>query len=165
MINIINRHTILSEALEMARHNIQCYSKDYLDKEPKEDHIQQWKDAKRTAMILKQMLDEFGSYVDIAGEYEKYHVFIGSIGSTSTTKNIENQPIIDTVEIDISHNSYDYEDRRIFHCGSECQSFLLDDYDIERHRRYDEGKGHTVKLYVDKINYIRKIEWVDDPEQ
>ena len=165
MINIINRRSLIQQAHEMALHNLHCYSKDHLNKEPKADCLQEWKDAKRSAMIWQQMLDELGSYAPISDSLEKYHIFVGSIGSTSTTKNIENQPIIDTVEVDISHNSYDYEDRRIFHCGWECQSFLLDDYDIERHSRYDEGKGHTVRLYVDNINYIRKIEWVDDPEQ
>ena len=54
MINIINRRSLIQQAHEMALHNLHCYSKDYLNKEPKEDYTQQWKEAKGTSRLKKK---------------------------------------------------------------------------------------------------------------
>lgn len=57
---------LLKKYLDMACHNLLCYSKNYAMSEPKEQFVQEWNEAQEEIELLKEMVKEIN--VDIPEE-------------------------------------------------------------------------------------------------
>jgi hypothetical protein len=53
-----DRIKILEKALEMAEHNLYCYSKNYLMTEPKPKYEKEWQEANDESNILREWIKE-----------------------------------------------------------------------------------------------------------
>ncbi len=60
----MTRTDVLCKALQMADHNLLCYSRTYGMNSPKEGMEAKWEEAREESQILKEMLVEFGSMED-----------------------------------------------------------------------------------------------------
>jgi len=154
----MTREQILRNQLDMASHNLSCYSANLLMDTPKPGYEEQHKEAAAEVEMLKIWLKEFHrSNTDSTRE------FIGTISEMKSGKTYDGKPLIDHLGflVDIGKSWLD-GDRRIFNVGPEVQEWLVSgQYDIDRHERYDEGKSDTVRITVDTIEYIRAIEWAE----
>ena len=150
----MSREKILRDRLSMARHNLFCYSNNFLCTVPKEGMEKQFKETNAEVKILEVWLKEFHSTrIDSTRE------FIGTINGISCDKTFDGKPYAEYIEfrIEIDENSYLSEDVRIFHVGHEVQDwFISGKYDSEKDRR----GSRLLKITVDRIEYIRSMEWV-----
>ena len=90
----MTRETILRKALEMAQHNLCCYSANYLNTTPKKGYEKQFEENSKEAEIIETWLKEFPStYRDVN------RVFVGHIGGWSCQRNTISFPSIDTTSV------------------------------------------------------------------
>ena len=150
----MSREKILRDNLEMARHNLFCYSKNYLMTIPMEGMENQHKEAAVEIKMLEVWLKEFHSTrIDSTRE------FIGTINCITFGKTFDGKPFAELIEfsVEIDEDSYSDGDVRIFHVGQEVQNWIISgQYDSEK----DSRKNRLLKIRVDNIEYIRSIEWV-----
>lgn len=160
----MTRESILRSRLEMASHNLYCFSANYLCTIPKEGMEKKHKEAAAEVEMLEAWLKEFPSTrIDSTIE------FIGHISSISHGRTYDGQPMADDIEFEVDTGAdYLYGDRRILHVGPEVQDWFLGGeygcgrYDVEKDRR----DSRLLKITVDRINYIRAIEWaVNEAEE
>ena len=137
----------------MARHNLYCFSADYMMNTPKPGYEDQHKEASAEVELLKEWLKEFHSTCT-----DSTIEFIGIVGSIQYGKSYDGNPRVNHIEIDIdTGNGWYNGDRRILHVGEEAQKwFISGKYDMEKDRR----QSRLMRFTVDRINCIRNIEWV-----
>ena len=153
----VTREKILRDALEMAQHNLRCYSTTYSCATPKEGHEKDYEEAATEIKILEAWLKEFPSTnSNIARE------FIGHVGVIHHGPTIEKKSMAEYIEFEIDTGAdYFYGDRRIFFVSPETEvqnwfpGHCTGKYDTEKDRR----NSRLLKITVDRINYIRSIEW------
>ena len=141
------RRKYLEEALQMAEHNLFCYSKGISIKDPKFGFNYEWGDAKEKVRLVKQMLNELP---DVNGDC----LFYGRVIDT------ENNPFIlfevSSPEKTLTNTSI----IRIFKVSNNTQSFLST-YAEQSKNRYETDKPDVVKIKVNK-SCILSMEWIDD---
>ena len=168
----MNREAILRELKETQEHNLSCYSRNYLNEKPKDGYEKEWQEAKEKLQIVIRMLDELPHRVyDRENDTtDTLRVFYGSVDgyATSMTHTQDSHRYITKIDfgVDDGDNGHSGDIRYLFEIDHQLgiDWFISGRYDIERHTRYDEGKGDMVKITVDNINVIRKIEWVEKDE-
>lgn len=57
----MNKLQLLNEVYDQEVHNLMCYSKNYLMKEPKEEYKNEWAESKEKVILLEQIMDEIRS--------------------------------------------------------------------------------------------------------
>jgi len=149
----ISRERILLERLGMARHNLLCYSKNYLCTVPNEGMEDQYKETVAEIKILEAWLKEFHStHTDSTRE------FVGYINSFYTAQAVDKEPLALSVEFKVETGDDYLGDVRVFYIGQEVQNWFVGSYN-----KYDREKDHresrVLKITVDKIECIRSIEW------
>ena len=153
----ITREKILQDALEMARHNLRCYSSNFSCTTPKEGHEKDYEKEASEIKILEAWLKEYlSTNSNIARE------FIGHVGVIHHGPTIEKKSMAEYIEFEIDTGAdYSYGDRRIFFVGPEAEvqdwfpGHCTGKYDTEKSQR----NSRLLKITVDRINYIRSIEW------
>jgi len=148
------RERILRERLEMARHNLFCYSKNYLCTAPKEGNEEQYKDTSAEVKILEAWLKEFHS-----SRSDSTREFVGYINSYYTAKAVDKEPLALSVEFKVETEDDYLGDVRVFYIGQEVQNWFIgsdNKFDSEK----DHRESRLLKITVDRIEYIRSIEWV-----
>lgn len=158
----MTRKTILRNRLEMATHNLQCYSKNWAMTEPKDGYEAEHKEAAEEVEMLQTWLKEFHrSRPDSTVEY------VGHISTTSFGKTYDGKSIADSIEFEVDTGAgFMHGDRRMFNLSREVQDWFIGEdgscgkYDIEKDRR----DSRLMKVTVDTINYVRRIEWAVDEE-
>jgi hypothetical protein len=152
------RERILRERLEMARHNLYCYSKNLLCTAPKEGNEEQYNDTKAEVEILEAWLKEFHS-----SRTDSTREFVGIINGIAHGKTYDGKPTVDYIEFEVETGAdYLHGDVRTFHIAQEVLDwFIGGEYGCGK---YDSEKDHResrlLKITVDRIEYIRSIEWV-----
>jgi len=154
----MTREMILRNRLEMASHNLMCYSETYAMQTPKADYEEQHKEATAEVDILKTWLKEFHN-TRIGSVRE----FIGHITGWSVGSTYDGCPLAIILYFEVDTGAcYLDGDRRIFEIGPEVQKWFVGEnggcgsYDIEKDRR----SSRHIKITVDRIDYVRRIEWV-----
>ena len=153
----MTREWILRNRLEMASHNLMCYSKNYLMDTPKDGCEVQHKEAAAEVELLTAWLKEFPSTrIDSTVE------FVGHITGWSWDRSYDGRRHAMNLNFEVDTGaSYFYGDRRIFGIGPEVQAWFVTEnggcgsYDIEKERR----ESWLVRITVDLIQCVRKIEW------
>lgn len=159
-----SRYEVLKKAMEMATHNMNAYGTNWGEK-PKEGYEAEWQQAKEEKEVLGAMLDELFRY-DAATD-ERAHLYIGTVNSYSASPTWDGKGhFVEEVEIETKHpatSSQSGGQRFTFHMdkstgdewilGKECR------LDVERHQRYDEGKDTNLRIWVNSIGYIFRMEW------
>ena len=152
----MNRYDILKKAQDMAAHNLLCYSKTYGMDTPKDGQEAEWQSAKEELEIIDGMIAELPHRVN----GEEMRVYKGVVSSHSVMPTFDGGSYVDTVELSIDcGDDYNVLLRIDRETGEEW--FINGRYDTERHARYAEGKSAKIRVYVDSINYIRKVEFTD----
>lgn len=158
----MTRELILRNRLEMAQHNLLCYSANYLCTTPKEGQEDQFKEAAKEVEMLTAWLKEFHStHTDSTVE------FIGHINAISHGRTWDGRNYAESLEFEVDTGaSYLYGDRRIFNISNEVQDwFVEEDKCIGRYdREKDYRSSRLLKITVDRIMYIRAIEWAEEDE-
>lgn len=156
------RQTILRNRLDMASHNLHCYSANLLMTEPKEGFEAEHEEAAAEVEMLKTWLKEFHRT-----NSESVIEFIGHINVISYGRTYDGKPKADTIEFEVDTGaSYLYGDRRILRVGQEAQDWFVGGehgcgrYDTEK----DHRDSRLIKITVDIINCIRSIEWAEDED-
>ena len=162
----LKRRECLSYFLKKAEDDLNQCAQDYTWKTPKPGMLKEWADAAFRYERLRQMIDEvYHRHNDFENIIK---IYVGSITGwrTGITKTKDPHPYIDHVHFGVEYtgNRYSGGDDTIIleidhNLGIEW--FINSYYDAERHRRYDEGKDTTLRIYVDNINVIRRLEWVE----
>lgn len=160
----LTRIDVLRSALNMANHNLNCYSETYAMDAPKAGYKDEWAKAKEESDILSQMINEYLHYShdDEYGNPVRYRKYICTIGTICAGKNLNNETYIEhlEIEIDTPGREHCHKEQRIVFVDKPSSDYLLAEYDERRHRCYDAGVSSSIILYVDNINYVRKVEWV-----
>jgi hypothetical protein len=161
----MNRHKCISYFLEKAKEELSEYSQDFTWKTPKPGLFKQWADAAFRYERLRQMRDEM--YHRHSDFDDNVKIYVGTVGGYGygVTKTENPHTYISNVNFDVEYTSSAYsgsDDTVILNITHELgiEWFVNDYYDVERHKRYDEGKDTTLRAYVDNINVIRRLEWV-----
>lgn len=141
------RRKYLKEALQMAEHNLFCYSKDYSMDEPKAGFNYEWGDAKEKVKLVEQMLNELP-------DAEGSCVFYGRVLDT------KDNPFILFEISSPEKTSTNASIIQIFKASTNIQPFLST-YFEEGKSRYETDKPDIVRVKVNK-GCIYTIEWVDD---
>jgi hypothetical protein len=154
----MTREQILRDRLEMAKHNLYCYAANYLGTIPKEGFEAEYKQATAEVKMLETWLKEFHLNTCRDSTLE----FVGHITTTSCCNTYDGKPMADYIEFEVDTGAHYLDgDRRMFHVGQEVQDWFIGDqnrcgrYDIEKDRR----ESRSIKITVDKIGYIRSMEW------
>lgn len=154
----MTRETILRNRLDMALHNLQCYSANLLMTEPKEGCEAEYHEAVAEVEMLKAWLKEF-HFTRTDGTRE----FVGHITGWSGARTYDGKPLAKDLGFEVDTGAgYLYGDGRIFNIGLEVQNWFVGEdgkcgsYDIEKDRRC----SRLVKITVDWIEFVRSIEWV-----
>lgn len=159
----MTRETILRNRLEMATHNLQCYSKNWAMTEPKDGYEAEHKEAAEEVEMLQAWLKEFHhSRTDSTVEY------IGHISAISHGQTFDGNALATRIEFEVETGAgFMYGDCRILNVGAEVQDWFVGEdggccgrYDIEK----DHRDSRLIKITVDSICYIRKIEWAVNEE-
>lgn len=161
------RQMVLRKAMEMANHNVSCYSSNLRMDTPKAGHEADWKKAKEQTAVLRQMLDEYAAYSHTAenGQDVHYSKYIGTFDSWST-RSSNSEPAQSYVSlvhfrIDTPEWATGDEQVRLFEVDTCVSDILLSgEYDVKRHKRYYAGVTANIVIYVDTCQFIRKLEWV-----
>lgn len=154
----MTREMILRNRLEMASHNLYCSSANYLCTIPKEGKEEDHKEASAEVEMLKAWLNEFHRT-----NSDSTIEFIGHLNNVSHGRTYDGNQLADRIEFEVDTGAdYLYGDRRIINVGPEVQDwFVGGEFGCGR---YDSEKDHRdsrlLKITVDRINYIRSIEWV-----
>ncbi len=153
----MTREQILRNRLEMAQHNLYCFSADYSMDTPKEGSETEYKEALEEVGLLKAWLKEFRR-----DRPDSVREFIGHINTISYGKTYDGKTLADEIEFEVDTGArYTRGDDRIFHLSAEVQDWFIGKdrsscgrYDIEK-----ESRGSTLtRITVDSINYVRSIE-------
>lgn len=159
----MKREQFLRNSLEMASHNLMCYSASYAMTEPKEGFEAEYKEASEEVEMLQAWIKEFRHDGSNA-----MREFIGHINGIQYGKTYDGEPRATEIEFEVDTGEWCTRgDVRIFHLGVEVQGWFIGEnnacgkYDIEKDRR----DSRLLKITVDSINCIRYIEWVIDEEQ
>jgi len=162
----LKRYDCLSYFLEKAEEELTECSEGYTWKAPKSGLFKEWAAAAFRYERLRQMLDE--SYRHRDGFDGITKVYVGKIGGygLGVTKTENPHQYITHVNFNVEYTSNTYsglDDTVILNIDHELGNawFVNGYHDIERHKRYDEGKDTTLRAYVDRINVIRQLEWVE----
>jgi len=153
----VSRESILRETLQMSQHNLLCYSKSFLCNAPKEGKENEYKKSLAEVEILGSWLKEFHSTrIDSTREFE------GHINGIAHGRTCDGKPLGDFIEFEVETGAgYTHGDVRTFHIGKEVQNWFVSEkdccgkYDSEKDRR----ESRLLKITVDKIEYVRSIEW------
>lgn len=167
----MTRYEVLEKAYQMAQHNMAAYGTNW-GASPKEGMGKEWLQAKEEAGILKAMMDEECCFF-WDPETEKREVarmFIGTVDSYSVKKTYDGKAnYVDEVEIStktVAQHIKGGGQRFKFGIQKEvADEWLLGtEYklDVERHKRYDEGKSHYLHIWVNSINNIFHMEWEEE---
>ena len=156
----MTREKILRDRLEMASHNLMCYSVNLLMDTPKAGYEKQHKEAATEVEMLKAWLNEFhSSRVDSTRE------FIGHIDGWRIESTYDGRPLATILMFEVDTGAYYLDgDRRVFELGPEVQSWFIGEndncgkYDIEKDRR----DSRLITITVDRVEYVRSIEWVEE---
>lgn len=165
----MTRYTVLDNALKAAQHNMVAYGKNW-GEEPKEGFEKEWQQAKEEADILKAMRNEI--FCRYRGEdtdefNKKARLFVGTIDGWEVHQTYDGKGhYADKVRISTKTVAEHYSGRGQSFCFS-IEKTAQDEWllgpeakwEVERHRRYDEGKSHYVRIWVNHINCIFHIEW------
>jgi len=160
----MSREKILRDSLEMARHNLLCYSNNFLCTVPKDGKENQYKETVAEVKMLETWLKEFHST-----RTDSTREFIGHINGIVCGKTYDGKPHITFIEfeVDTGIGCYAYGDVRTFHVGQEVQDWIISGkYDSEKDRRKSECKmskpkpagnfnvGVMARLYDKNEKYI-----------
>jgi len=156
----MTRETILRKALEMAQHNLCCYSANYLNTTPKKGYEKQFEENSKEAEIIETWLKEFPStYRDVN------RVFVGHIGGWSCQRNFEDRSYISNVDFYVATGAEPiYDDVRSFGIAFELGREWLGSedgcgiYDSEK----DDRKSREIVIEVNSINTIVAMKWKVD---
>lgn len=158
----MTRETILRNRLELASHNLFCCSANYLCTVPKEGQEKDFQEYAAEVEMLKAWLKEFHRT-----NSDSIIEFVGHISYVSCGRTYDGIPIADDIEFKVDTGADYFDgDCRIFRIGQE----VLDWFIGGEHGcgRYDAEKDHRdsrlLKITVDRINYVRSIEWVVDED-
>ena len=154
----MSRESILRERLEMAQHNLLCYSKSYLCNAPNEGMENEYKKSLAEVEILKAWVKEFHST-----RTDSTREFVGYINGIAHGSTCDGKPFGDFIEFEVETGAgYTHGDVRTFHIGQEVQNWFVGEGNCCG--KYVSEKDHRdsifLKITVDKIEYIRSIEWV-----
>ena len=159
----MTRKEMLQNMLEMAYHNLECYSANYLGTKPREGMEAEHKEAAAKVEMLKTWLKEFYD-----SDMSRTREFIGTVSGWRYAKTYDGEPLAENLQFIVDTGDYWLMgDKRIFGIAQEVMNWFVSPdgkcgtYDIEKHERYNLGKPNTVKITVDGIENIRSIEWVD----
>lgn len=159
----MKREQFLRNRLEMASHNLMCYSANYSMTEPKEGFEAEYKEASEEVEMLQAWIKEFRH-----DRSDAMREFVGHIDSIQYGKTWDGEPRATEIEFEVdTGEEYTRGDVRIFHLGVEVQGWFIGEnntcgkYDIEK----DHRDSRLLKITVDSINCVRYIEWVIDEEQ
>ncbi|MCL2704426.1 MAG: hypothetical protein FWE91_12620 [Defluviitaleaceae bacterium] len=154
----MTRELILRNRLEMANHNLYCYSGNYLCTIPKQGKEKEFIEATAEVAMLEAWLKEFHR-----SNTNSTREFVGHISGWSGGRTYDDQPLAkDLIFVVDTGASYLDGDRRTFGIAPEVQDWFIGKhgkcgkYDIEKNQR----NSRLVKITVDKIEYVRAIEWV-----
>jgi len=154
----MTREFILRNRLEMASHNLYCCSANYLCTIPKQDKEKEFIEATAEVEILKAWLKEFHR-----SNSNSTREFVGHISGWNGGKTYDGQPLAKDLYFEVDTGAgYLDGDRRTFGIAPEVQDWFIGKdgkcgkYDIEKDRR----NSRRIKITVDKIEYVRSIEWV-----
>lgn len=159
----MTREKILRDRLEMAAHNLHCYSSNWDCSEPKEGCEGQHQEAAEEVKMLETWLKEFHSTrTDSTVEY------IGHLNTVAHGSTYDSKPLATKIEFEVDTGaSYLYGDRRIFHVAAEAQHWFIGEggffcgkYDAEK----DHRDSLELRIVVDRSNYVRSIEWAVNEE-
>jgi hypothetical protein len=149
---------ILRNRLEMARHNLHCYSANYLNTSPKEGMEKEHKEAAAEVGMLEVWLKEFHST-----QLNSTREFIGHINGWSGCSTYDGKPMAKDLRLEVDTGAYyGYGDERMFWIGVDVQGWFVGEdggcgsYDIDKDRR----TSRRVRGPGDSINPVRSIEWV-----
>ena len=149
------REMILRNRLEMVRHNLSCYSANCLCDTPKEGMEVEYKAARTEVEMLNTWLNEFHST-----RTDSTREFIGCICGWKCGETYYGGPLAESLFFEVDTGAYSTGgDRRMFEIGNEVQCWFVGKdgkYDIEKDRR----NSRLVKITVDRIGFVRNIEWV-----
>jgi len=162
----LKRHDCLAYCLENTKSELTKYSQDCGWETPRPGFFKEWSAAAFRYERLRQMLDEIYRYH--SGFDKIMKVYVGTIGGYGSrlTKTENPHPFITHVNFDVDFTSNTYSglnDSIILDIDHDLgiEWFINGYHDVERHRRYDEGKDTTLRAYVDSINVIRRLEWIE----
>lgn len=158
----MTREMILRSQLEMAEHNLQCYSKNYICTVPRDGKEEEFKKAAAEVEMLKAWLKEFHSTrIDSTVE------FIGHINVLSHGRTYDGKNFAKSMEFEVDTGAdYLYGDTRIFNISQEVQDWFVDgDKCIGKYDREKNRSSRLLKIMVDRIMYIRSIEWAEEDER
>ena len=159
-----SRYEVLKKAMEMAQHNMNAYGTHW-GEEPKEGYEAEWQQAKEEKEILEAMLNELFKYCPEAGQ--RAHLYIGTINGYQTCPTWDKKGhYVSEVEIETKHPATSTQSggqRFTFHMDKDtADEWILGKesrLDVERHQRYDEGKDTNLRIWVNDIGYIFRMEW------
>jgi len=162
----LKRRDCLEYFLEKAKDDLNECAQDSTWKTPKPGLFKEWADAAFRYERLRQMIDE--TYHRHSDFEKVIKIYVGTIGgyAIGTTRTEKPHPYIKHIDFHVEYTSNMWssgEDRVILNIEHELgiEWFVNGYHDIERHKRYDEGKDTTLRAYVDNINVIRRLEWVE----
>ena len=159
----MTREMILRNRLEIASHNLYCLSDNYLCTTPKAGKEDEHKEAAAEVEMLKAWLKEFHrTHTDSTVEY------VGHICGWAGDRTYDGRPLVKDLRFEVDTGAgFLYGDRRTFGIGPEVQSWFIGEdgrcgsYDIEK----DQRRSRLVKITVDRIEYVRAIEWLVAEEE
>ncbi len=159
----MKREQFLRNRLEMASHNLMCYSANYSMTEPKEGFEAEYKEASEEVEMLQAWIKEF-----LPDRSDAMRAFIGHINCIQYGKTWDGEPRATEIEFEVDTGEwYTRGDVRIFYLGVEVQGWFIGEnnacgkYDIEK----DHRDSRLLKITVGSINSVRFIEWVIDEDQ
>lgn len=162
----LKRLYCLLHFFEVAKTELKEYSESWDWKVPKPGFLKEWADAAFRYERVQQMIGEIHHRHNDFEDTVK--IYIGTINgwSVGMTRTDEPHQYVKRVEFGVSYTGNSYsslDDSVVLHVAHDVGiSWLIDGYyDVERHKRYDEGKSTILRAYVDSINYIKKFEWIE----
>lgn len=161
---MISRYEALRRALEMAQHNVTAYGTNW-GAAPKAGYEAEWQQAKEEAEIFQAMMNEISCYCRPADEVA--HLYVGTVDEYEVRRTWDGKGrYVENVEIETKQRADSREyggQKHIFHMDKDTADtwILSGRMDEERHRRYDEGKDHFMRIWVNGIGYIFRLEWED----
>jgi len=162
----LTRYECLTYFLETAKRDLDKFAIESTWDSPKKGLLKEWADAAFRYERLCQMIDEiYHHHNDFDNIIKEYVGTIGGHGvSMANTENPHGYITHINFNIEYTADAYSgLEDTVILNIDHALgiEWFVKGYYDEERHRRYDEGKDTTLRAYVDRINVIRRLEWVE----
>ncbi|MCL2047384.1 MAG: hypothetical protein FWG87_01540 [Defluviitaleaceae bacterium] len=162
----LKRYNCLAYFLEKAKKELNEYSENIRWDSPKAGFLKEWADAAFRYERLRQMMDEIYHHHNDFENIVK--IYVGTIGSycSRITKTENPHRYISNISFCVEYTSNAYsglEDQIILQIDHQLgiDWFIGSYYNTEWHSRYEEGKNTTLRAYVDSLNVIRRLEWVE----